>query len=354
LTFNVCDYLAWRATRDSAYRSSLESECPEDMVELSLEKYDTIVKKRIKPKLSTVSQTELAQPQVLVNMSKKDTALFSSVFRRVFERLEGALRPEIKSAGRASDDNISAWLTENIEALCALEAIELDSSKYDKSQGLLARMVESLLMIELGLDPGVIEIFKDSWVGKVSSRALGLMFISSYQMKSGAPHTMLGNVIYNFISAMESIGPQNIRYMIVKGDDNVVWVVPGVDRTMAVSRMSSLFNLEVKLVSGSVLYFSSGYIVKVDDALLFVPDPLKVVELLGEPSADDRTLSEQFVSFGDRVRSLSRHHALPYRLQTIVRQRLGIPGLDVVSAIDALCALAQNYKLFAKIKTSNL
>nr|DAZ92374.1 TPA_asm: P2 protein [Pecan associated jivivirus 1] len=349
LSFNVQDYIEWLSTRDGNYRSALEAECPEDMVELGLEKYDTIIKKRIKPKLSVTAQYELSQPQVIVSLSKKDTALFTSLFRKIFERFDNALRPEIKSAGRLSDDQISIWLTQNAHLIKSLRAIELDSSKYDKSQGLLARMIEAIVMQDLGLDPGVSQIFSDSHVGKVSSRSLGLMFVSAYQMKSGAPQTMLGNLIYNMVSAMESVGSDKIRLMIAKGDDNVLWVSQDVDPDTATSRMSALFNLEAKLIYNNVLYFSSGYIVPLEDRVWFVPDPVKMVELLGEMGANKDVVAERFVSFRDRVRSLTRETALVPVLQRLVRARLGVPDLDVVMCVDALAAVAGDFKQFQDI-----
>lgn len=346
LTFNVADYLEWLALKGGAYKTALEAECAGELLELGLEKYDTIVKRRIKPKLNTSAQHELAQPQVIVSNSKKDTALFTSLFRKIFERFDNALRPEIKSAGRLSDDAISEWLTEHLPEVVAFPAVEIDSSKYDKSQGLLARMIEALVMQKLGLDPQVSEIFEDSYVGRVSSKSLGLMFVSAYQMKSGAPQTMLGNLIYNMVSVMESMGVDNIRMMIAKGDDNIVWLLKEVAGDAEVARISGLFNLEAKLLTKNVLYFSSGYVVPVGDRLYFVPDPLKLLELLGEMGASASTLAERFISFQDRVRSITRDHGIPPVLQRLVRLRLGVPDLDVIMAVDSLASLAANYGLF--------
>jgi len=354
ITFSVNDYMEWRASRDKSYRSALEAECPADLVELSLERYDTIVKRRVKPKLTTTAQFELAQPQVIVSMSKKETALFSSVFRKIFERFEAALKPEFASAGRMSDDDLSAWFTDHGPAVLAMRCFEIDSSKYDKSQGLLARMVESLLLIELGLDPDVSKLFEESYVGKVSSRSLGLMFMSSYQMKSGNPDTMLGNIIYNMVSAMECIGPENITLLIAKGDDNLVWVSSVIDPGQVVTRFASLFNLDAKLIEGAVLYFSSGYVLPLSDCVKFVPDVLKVIELLGERGQDPLTLKERFISFQDRIGSLVRHHEIPQVLKMVMRRRLEIPDLDVVSAIDALHALAGDFSAFKSAVTGYL
>jgi len=345
------DYMDWLSSRSGAYRSALEGECPEELVELNLEKYDTIVKQRIKPKMSVSAQYELSQPQVIVSNSKKDTALFTSLFRVVFQRLESLLRPSVFSAGRASDEDITNWLTRMKPILNAFKAMELDSTKYDKSQNLLARMIESLLYTDLGLDPGVMEIFSDSFVGKVSSRNLGLVFVLAYQMKSGAPNTMLGNSVYNAVSAGESIGWNNIVAMIFKGDDNVCWIRDSMKPDLCVAKMSGLFNLEVKLVLDSVLYFSSGYIVPVDTKLVFAPDPLKMAELIGEGGADPRTMLERFVSFQDRVRSLVWHQALPLVLQSAVRHRVLVPDLDVVMLIDSLHTLSMSYEAYSAIRS---
>jgi len=351
LTFNIEDYLDWLASRDTRYRSALESECPEELVELQMERYDTIVKQRIKPKLSVGAQFELSQPQVIVSLAKRDTALFTSLFRVVFKRLEALLRDGVYSAGRASDQDISDWLTQRAPRVFSCKAVELDSSKYDKSQNMLARMIESYLYTDLGLDPQVMDIFSESFVGKVSSRNLGLVFILAYQMKSGAPNTMLGNSVYNAVSAGESLGWSSILMMILKGDDNVAWLRDSVKPDLVVAKMSGLFNLEVKLILDSVLYFSSGFIAPVGSGAVFAPDPLKIAELLGEIGGDERMLLERFVSFQDRVSSLVADSSLPLVLQGLMRHRLQVPDLDVVMLIDALAAIAESFSTYKRVVT---
>jgi len=351
VTLNMTDYMAWLANKDGRYRSALEAECPTELVELELDRFDTIIKKRVKPKLSVMAQHELSQPQVIVSLSKKDTAPFTSVHRRIFERLDSALRPEFKSAGRSSDDEISQWMTEFFPQLVALEALELDSGKYDKSQNLLARLIESFVLEALGLDPGVNEVYKDSYVGKVSSRALGIAFMSVYQMKSGAPDTMLGNLLYNMVSACRCVGYENIRFMIAKGDDNVIWLKSAVRGSVVVSKMSHLFNLEAKLVAGSVIYFSSGYLLFFDNRGYFAPDPLKLLEIQGEGGVSVDTLSSQFQSFKDRSRSYIKHHHLPRVLELAVRARHSSPDIPVVSLVDAFLAMAEDESLYRFVKT---
>jgi len=294
----------------------------------------------------------LSQPQVIVSTSKRDTALFTSLFRVIFKRFEALLRPGIYSAGRASDADISDWLTDFAAQVLTCDAVELDSSKYDKSQNLLARMVESYMYTDLGLDPQVMEVFADSFAGKVSSRNLGLLFFLIYQMKSGAPNTMLGNIVYNGVSAGESLGWARILLMIIKGDDNVAWLRKSANLDQVVAKMSGLFNLEVKLITGNVLYFSSGYIVPVGSRVWFVPDPIKMVELLGERTGDERTLPEQFVSFQDRVSSLTADAGLPAALQLVVRHRMLVPDLDVVMLVDALAAVSGSFDVFKRLKSS--
>jgi len=284
-----------------------------------------------------------------VSMSKKDTAPFTSVFRKIFERFDNALNPQFKSAGRLSDLEISRWLTEFAVQLSTLKAIEIDSGKYDKSQNLLARLIESYMFVELGLDPGVVEIFGDSYVGKVSSKVLGLMFISAYQMKSGAAHTMLGNIIYNVISAGRSVGYAHIRFSISKGDDNVLWLNDSVDGRMAVSKMANLFNLEVKYIENSIIYFSSGYILFVDGYGFFAPDPLKIAELLGEMGGSAEMVKERFTSFGDRIHSLTLHHYIPPLLQQHVRLRHGVADIPVVDLVDALASVAGDFGTYARL-----
>jgi len=352
ISFNVTDYIAWRAGKDQNYRKMLDGECEADLVELELERFDTIIKKRVKPKLSTAAQQEIGQGQVIVSLSKKDTALFTSLFRVVFERFDGALRPEICSAGRLSDAAISDWITEHLHSLKGLRAIEIDSSKYDKAQNLLARMIEARLFVILGLDPGVMDIFEDSYVGRVSSKVLGLMFVSAYQMKSGWPNTMLGNLVYNFTSTSTCVGQENIVFMAGKGDDNVVWLKNDVDFVLIVMKMSNLFNLECKMILDAVIYFSSGYMLLFDEFGVFVPDIAKVIELLGEQGLDPRTRRERYISFRDRVSAYAVDYSVPPALQAAVRHRLQRPEVDIVLAVDAVLTVADSYEVFSKVVPS--
>jgi len=225
----------------------------------------------------------------------------------------------------------------------------MDSGKYDKSQNLLARLIESILFKRLGLDPGVMDIFADSYVGKVSSKVLGIFFLSAYQMRSGAPDTMLGNLVYNFVSAIESVGADNIQAMIAKGDDNIIWLKNSIKAELAVQKMAHLFNLESKLILGSVLYFSSGFILLFEGFGVFVPDVAKVIELLGEAGLDTRTQQERWVSFADRVSAYGVFTGIPPTLQAAVRVRYSSTSVDVVSAVDALLALAESYPEFDRV-----
>lgn len=351
ITFNMTDYMEWLANKDTRYRSALEAECPEELVELELDRFDTIIKKRIKPKLSVMAQHELSQPQVIVGLSKRDTAPFTSAHRRIFERLDSALRPQFKSAGRLSDEEISAWLTEFQPHLSALRAVEADSGKYDKSQNLLARLIEAHVLAALGLDPGVNELFAETYVGRVSSKALGIAFMSVYQMKSGAPDTMLGNIVYNMVSMARSTGYGRFKYFIVKGDDNVIWLSEDVDASLVVSKMSSLFNLETKLIKDNVIYFSSGYILFFDSRGYFVPDPVKLLELQGEAPSSLLTLPDQFTSFKDRCASFTTHSYLPHALERAVRARLTAPDAPVVLLVDALIAISKDYELYKQLRS---
>nr|QIJ25702.1 P2 [Grapevine associated jivivirus 2] len=356
LRFNALDYCAWLSTRSGSFKDALLASCPNELLSLNLEKYQTILKGRIKQKQTPAAQHELPQGQVVIHHDPSTNALFTSVFRKMFEVFDAVLLPQYKSAGRISDSDLSKWFTKHMHLFRSSKLVEIDSSKYDKSQGILAQAIEAVMMRRLGLDMEILDTFAESFVGNVNSRNLGLAFVIAFQRKSGAADTMFGNLIYNFISAGRSIGYNRITFMVGKGDDNVVGVVD-IDPGMASSKMSNIFNLDAKVLLDQVPAFSSGYIVPLEDVVLFAPDPIKKLELLGEINArsgnshfklTDEERFERYVSFRDSV-SMYDVAGLPSILNTMVRLRMSAPEVDIELLIDALMLIAKDFSLFSKV-----
>jgi len=354
--FNAVDYCEWLSTRSERFRQTLMEECPSEILALNLEKYNTILKGRVKQKQNVAAQHELPQGQVVIHHDPSTNALFTSVFRQAFNTFDSLLKKNFKSAGRISDSDLSRWFTDMRATLLGSELVEIDSSKYDKSQGLLAQAIEAVMMRRSGVAVDILELFEESYVGNVNSRNLGLAFIIAFQRKSGAADTMYGNLVYNFVSSGRSIGYSRITLSVGKGDDNLIGVV-SIEPGEASQRMAYIFNLDAKIILDQVPAFSSGFVVVLEDAVIFAPDPLKRVELLGEINArtgdakfkvSDAERRERFVSFQDSCSAYSIH-GVPNILAECVRSRLGNPTLDVELAIDALLIISKDYSLYEKV-----
>lgn len=353
LHFDVCGYAEWAAGKSEAYRAALLGEMPDEIVTLGLDKYTTILKSRIKPKLSVGAQAEIGQPQVVVHQTKKETALFSPVFREIFKRFDSILKDGFRSAGRLSDQEISEWATSIAPEFTRCKLLEGDSSMYDKSQSLLAMLIEVVMFEELGCAVTVIEMLKNTFVGGVTASSAGLAFIIALQRKSGHGDTMLGNLAYNFTSIGHSVGYENMRGCIGKGDDNVVLLLSqlfeGEHAAVVAKKMGLYFNLETKMILHDVPAFSSGGFVPVGNRVVFFPDPLKLVELLGERQVDaSRTIREQFISFQDRV-SAYAEEGVPEAVHEWTRRRYKTDA-DIKGAIDAFLTLAEDFEAYSAIK----
>jgi len=354
--FNAIDYCDWLSTRDERFREALLMSCPNEILELNLEKYQTILKGRVKQKQSPAAQHELPQGQVVIHHDPSTNALFTSVFRTAFNTFDTLLRSNYKSAGRISDSDLSRWLTSMRGRILNSRLVEIDSSKYDKSQGLLAQAIEAVMMRRLGVDAEVLDLFSESYVGSVNSRNLGLAFIIAFQRKSGAADTMFGNLIYNYVSAGRSIGYDKITFMVGKGDDNLIGVT-AINPGEASSKMAYVFNLDAKVLLDQVPTFSSGDILVLEDVVVFAPSVPKKVELLGEINArtgDSKfklTREEVFDRYKSFVDSVSMYalHGVPEAVQSSVRARMRRPEADVVLAVDALLTIAGSFELFSKV-----
>jgi hypothetical protein len=191
--------------------------------------------------------------------------------------------------------------------------IEIDFSKFDKSQDLTALRFEVRLMQHFGVP----DLYCKLWIiihkhTQLRDRANLFRAYVDYQRKSGDAGTWVLNTLFQMAVVINSCQlEKKIRlgsaFAVFSGDDSLVFLNEQHVPPDSISHTcSSLYNLEVKLLKYSTPYFCSKFFIPTPDGLLFVPDVLKTIVKLGRKDIVNlQHATEYHVSFADNNACLS-------------------------------------------------
>jgi hypothetical protein len=279
-----------------------------------LDHYKLGLKPLPKPGLTRGSVNTYAAPQTLVYTEKFVNFVFSPIFCRLMKFYTGRLKSHIIVYSEMSPEQLCQRMNEiphghSIAVLFGDDSIifkaenggqwiEVDMSKYDKSQGEDALQFECRLM-QFG---GVPQQYVDLWrnfheYSYVRHDGTGVKAQYPYQRHSGDPATACGNTW--FLTALLSraiglhSGPWNER--------------------AAEDFLAGVHNMSIKISRRNIPYFCSKFMVR--DAMggwRAAPDPLKMLIKIGR--SDMRT-AEHLYNFAISVKD----HVAPYKCFTVCR-----------------------------------
>lgn len=233
--------------------------------------------------------------------------------------------------------------------------LEIDFSKYDKSQGLVLLIFEALLMEYFGVPPVYIKI----WIimhrlSVVHSRLGGFSAFVEYQRKSGDAATWTLNTIIQ-IAVLNRVFKLYIYVRggkvvcMFSGDDSLIFYYEEIkDLYTKLCMLQYLYNLEAKLMDYNIPYFCSKFLLIVDEEWIFVPDTLKLIVKLGRKDLVDFEHALCYrISFDDNLYYYKRLANWPY-ISMAINDRYKINGehdivfqalLDISSTDENFCSL---------------
>nr|QWC36484.1 ORF1 [Bemisia tabaci nege-like virus 2] len=247
-----------------------------------LNEYIMSIKTVAKPILKTDADESYAPLQTILFHEKFINAIFCPIFREIKARVHASLKSHLKIFSDISMRDFVEILDRDIaDSPFALFSgddsliytgeryIEVDISKYDKSQGDLALEFELKYMRLFGVPDFYIQLWKSAHIGTTAkSRSTGAKIKIDYQRKSGDASTFLGNTL--FLMGV-------LAYVIDFSDLTSV----DYDDVSNPHVFTYVFNLETKFFSYEVPYFCSKFLIRDGGRWFMVPDPVKLLCKLG-------------------------------------------------------------------------
>lgn len=296
---NFHDYMEkWKS-------SGLSYEDLPDLHAENLQFYDHMIKSDVKPVVSDTLNIDRPVPATITYHKKTITSQFSPLFTALFERFQRCLRERIiLPVGKISSLEMAGFDVKNKHCL------EIDLSKFDKSQGEFHLLIQEHILNGLGCPAPITKWWCDFHrFSYIRDRRAGVGMPISFQRRTGDAFTYFGNTIVTMAEFAWCYDTDQFEKLLFSGDDSLGFsILPPVGDP---SKFTTLFNMEAKVMEPSVPYICSKFLLSDEFGNTFsVPDPLREVQRLGTKkipySDDDEFLFAHFMSFVDRLKFLDR------------------------------------------------
>jgi len=204
---------------------------------------------------------------------KNINAYFSPLFCMYRDKILSVLNNNICIFTKLDIDSLANRIPNRI---MGMQKVELDISKYDKSQSLLALLVEYKLMRTFGFS----KLDCDVWFNmrhycRFSSTATGIKFDVLYQMKSGVASTFISNTLHQMCVLFSEWHPSPDSFSLFCGDDSLLFDHQFSRDDLQLYRFSTIYNFDIKRFNYQSLYFAGKFICYDNNRFVVVPDPIK-------------------------------------------------------------------------------
>ncbi|UHM27517.1 MAG: RNA-dependent RNA polymerase [Sanya virga-like virus 1] len=245
--------------------------------------YQYMIKPTVKPQLDTGAPFVYSSLQTIAYHPKDVNVIFCPIWREVACRLKSVLSSKFKIYSEMSVSEFEKYFETHYDLgyLDSQKFLEIDISKYDKSQGACALNFECWLLRVFGVSEYYVTLWYNAHVRTTMHDIKnGVKLKVLYQRKSGDASTFFGNT--TFLMAVISVlfDVRSIDCGVFAGDDSLL-IGGDIDHDRN-QLCASLFNLESKFLRDfRFKYFCSKFLLFVSGKCYFVPDPVKLVTKLG-------------------------------------------------------------------------
>uniref|UniRef100_W8BUH7 Replicase large subunit n=1 Tax=Ceratitis capitata TaxID=7213 RepID=W8BUH7_CERCA len=332
-------------------------------LDLNLSIYDFIIKTIPKIDLEAGAEFRYKSPQTIAFQKKGINAVFCPILKEMMNRVEFSLNENIVLYNRMSPQQFAQKFSEAFPPTRYNELntfLEIDFSKYDKSQGLVILMFEALLMEWLGVPPKYIRM----WIVMhrltfIYDRNNKFSAVVEYQRKSGDAGTWRFNTIVqmavlNRVYKLHALLISDQAFACFSGDDSLIFLKNPIPNLEAKTfKLECIYNLEAKILNYAVPYFCSKFLLLVDNEWIFVPDTLKLIIKLGRNDLTDFDHVECYrISFDDNL----YYYKFPnfwYYISQAINDRYKLVG-EHDCVYMALLRLASNKENFSSLYYENI
>lgn len=317
-------------------------------------RYQMMIKKEPKNKLEAVASEEYAGVQNIIHHPHRLNAVFGAIFKKMYDRLESLLAPNILLLIRKSTEQMNLHMNRTLTTDKQWEKhlLEIDFSKFDKCQLQTCFEIEMKFWEDLGFEKHLHELWK---LGHFDCNAIdfknGIKAWLMYQRKSGDSATCLGNSLIAMLSIAFATNLKNteIKSGCFMGDDSLLYTLVKIDGNDVVKKLMEVFNLSAKVITKKYGYMCSMFVIPVVDSYVVVPDPLKRIERLGKnlKLKENETLYERYVSFRELLLPLFTV-GIDLPLTEALEERYGPSDFDFL-ALDGLRTIAADFAAFSRL-----
>lgn len=275
----------WLLTQSAETLNAIEQ--PDDILIRKHDDYKFMIKSNVKPQLDTSAPYVYSALQTIAYCVKSINVNYCPMFRELVDRVEPMLKDHlIFNSGMAPDEldgRLTSICRENNLNIYNATSLEVDMSKYDKSQGELMLAFEEKFLKQFGFD----EEFVLSWRRSHERTTLTDMNNRvrckvSYQRKSGDASTFTMNTFYLMAMLATLLPIEDSKLACFSGDDSLILGDEQFNVNLS-SITAILFNMESKFFRKyKYNYFCSRFVLQdAEGYVKLIPDPVKLVTKFG-------------------------------------------------------------------------
>nr|UDL14013.1 MAG: hypothetical protein [Xiangshan martelli-like virus 4] len=286
---NVSDMSDWLNSQNPKVLKEIEAEIEREpsVYHRDLTVYKYILKRIPKPSLEPGGNMKYASPQTIAYLDKLVNLLFCPMVREIKKRLNSVLRLDKILFSDMSVQNFNDVLNyrfpPSVASNLTKTLLEIDFSKFDKSQDEIVLAFEMEFMRVMGVHEDLVMLWREmherTTLWDPHNKFKAHVF---FQRKSGDAMTFLGNTVL-LMAVMASVYDLQDSFCLFSGDDSLVFSSVGLKNLKESYRsFSSIFNLEAKLLTYETAYFCSKFIYPISkEAWVVAPDLIKILIKMG-------------------------------------------------------------------------
>nr|WMH04248.1 polyprotein [Little cherry virus 1] len=262
-----------------------------------------MVKGDMKPKLDMSSVSEYTPASNIIYYQTMINMFFSPIFLEIFGRIKYCLGDKVILFSGMNLDEMGEILESRLcYPLNSYNFVEVDFSKFDKSQGHVIKLYEELVYKIFKFSPNLYDNFKLSEYFCRASASCGVNLDLYCQRRTGSPNTWLSNSLATLAMLASVYNLDDIDLIIVSGDDSLIISRNNIENKCL--EINNDFGMDAKFLANPVPYFCSKFIIQVDNRIKLVPDPVRFFEKLSTPVTfvqleHPTLLRERFTSYRD-------------------------------------------------------
>nr|ASH89118.1 P1 [Aphis glycines virus 3] len=347
----------WLTTQDNNVVNMIQKQSISDM---ALNKYSLTIKKNSKPLLDMACVNTYAALQTVVFSSKDFNTYFCPIFRRFKQNLMSKLIDKVLLMADMPPNKFAEMMTKQLTRhdMTSFYSLEIDVSKYDKSQALIHLLVDCFVLRHFGVsDEDVNRWFLGHVATVLHDPSTRLTAYNFYQRKSGDPSTWILNTVQVLVMIVNVIDEKQwdaISLILASGDDSEIISMERLRINQ--KRFADVFNYEVKIYDMyTSVYFCSKFIIyDSDNDVYIIPDVYKMIKKLGRHDLKNK---EHLVSYRRSVLDGLKDFIVPDRVKIeyvkALSERYKCPYFMYDTVVNALFSVAIKDENFEALYVKN-